>query len=82
MTTARRSAARWSEVGLYTQYPPFNLTKTDDADAVYEVAKAAGGVIIRELQNTDYGSREFAVKDPEGHSWSVGTYDPWTVPAS
>ncbi len=54
----------------------------DDADAVYEVAKAAGGVIIRELQNTDYGSREFAVKDPEGHSWSVGTYDPWTVPAS
>ena len=27
LTTARRSAARWSEVGLYTQYPPFNLTK-------------------------------------------------------
>jgi uncharacterized glyoxalase superfamily protein PhnB len=48
-----------------------------DADAVYARAKAAGGAIVRELQNTDYGSREFAVKDPEGHTWSVGTYDPW-----
>jgi uncharacterized glyoxalase superfamily protein PhnB len=53
-----------------------------DADAVYAKAQAAGGVILREIQNTDYGSREFTVKDPEGHSWSVGTYNPWTVPAS
>jgi uncharacterized glyoxalase superfamily protein PhnB len=50
-----------------------------DADAVYARAKAAGGVFAREIQNTDYGSREFTVKDPEGHSWSVGTYDPWVV---
>ena len=49
----------------------------NDADAVYARAKAAGGTIVRELQNTDYGSREFGVKDPEGHSWSVGTYNPW-----
>ncbi len=48
-----------------------------DADAVYARAKAAGGKIVRELQNTDYGSREFTVKDPEGHSWRVGTYNPW-----
>jgi uncharacterized glyoxalase superfamily protein PhnB len=48
-----------------------------DADAVYEKAKAAGGTIIREIQDTDYGSREFTLKDPEGHSWSVGTYNPW-----
>jgi uncharacterized glyoxalase superfamily protein PhnB len=50
-----------------------------DADAVYARAKAAGGTIIREIQNTDYGSREFGVKDPEGHSWSVGTYNPWAA---
>lgn len=50
-----------------------------DADAVYARAQAAGATIVRELQNTDYGSREFGVKDPEGHSWSVGTYNPWTV---
>ncbi len=48
-----------------------------DTDAAYARAKASGGTIIREIQNTDYGSREFTVKDPEGHSWSVGTYDPW-----
>jgi uncharacterized glyoxalase superfamily protein PhnB len=48
-----------------------------DADAAYARAVAAGGVVIRPLQDTPYGSREFAVKDPEGHSWSAGTYDPW-----
>ena len=50
-----------------------------DVDAVHERAKAAGGSIVRELQNTDYGSREFTVRDLEGHSWSVGTYDPWAA---
>ena len=53
----------------------------DDADAAYARAMAVGGLIVRELQNTAYGSREFTVKDPEGHSWSVGTYDPWKVTA-
>ena len=48
-----------------------------DADAVHARAVAAGSPIVRPLQDTPYGSREFAVKDPEGHSWSVGTYDPW-----
>jgi uncharacterized glyoxalase superfamily protein PhnB len=50
-----------------------------DADAVYTRAQAAGATIVRPLQNMDYGSREFAVSDPEGHTWSVGTYDPWSV---
>jgi uncharacterized glyoxalase superfamily protein PhnB len=50
-----------------------------DADAVHTRAVAAGAVIVRPLQDTPYGSREFGVKDPEGHSWSVGTYDPWAV---
>jgi len=48
-----------------------------DADAVHTRAVAAGAEIIRPVQDTPYGSREFALKDPEGHSWSVGTYDPW-----
>ncbi len=50
-----------------------------DADQVYARAQAAGAPIIRPIQDTPYGSREFAVKDPEGHSWSVGTYDPWAA---
>ncbi len=48
-----------------------------DADAVHARAVAAEALIVRPLQDTPYGSREFAVKDPEGHSWSIGTYDPW-----
>jgi uncharacterized glyoxalase superfamily protein PhnB len=48
-----------------------------DADAAHARAVAAGATILRPLQDTPYGSREFAVKDPEGHSWSAGTYDPW-----
>lgn len=48
-----------------------------DADAVYARAQAANATIVRPLKNTDYGSREFSLKDPEGNSWSVGTYDPW-----
>ena len=48
-----------------------------DADAAFARAQAAGATVVRPLQDTNYGSREFSVKDPEGHSWSAGTYDPW-----
>jgi len=51
----------------------------EDADAAFARAQAAGAEIVRPLENTNYGSREFAVKDPEGHSWSAGTYNPWAV---
>jgi uncharacterized glyoxalase superfamily protein PhnB len=49
-----------------------------DVDAHHARAKAAGAEIVRALQNTDYGSREYAARDPEGQVWSFGTYDPWT----
>ena len=49
----------------------------EDPDAVYERAKAAGAEITREPQDTDYGSREFSARDPEGNIWSFGTYDPF-----
>jgi uncharacterized glyoxalase superfamily protein PhnB len=45
-------------------------------DAAYARAKAAGADITRELEETDYESREFGVRDPEGHVWSFGTYRP------
>jgi uncharacterized glyoxalase superfamily protein PhnB len=50
-----------------------------DADAAYERARAAGAEISRELQDTDYGSREFTARDPEGNVWSFGTYDPFAA---
>ena len=49
----------------------------EDAAAVYESAKAAGAEMTLELQEMDYGGKAFGCKDPEGHAWSVGEYDPW-----
>jgi len=48
----------------------------DDADAHYERAKAAGAEIMREIEDTDYGSREYTARDLDGHVWSFGTYKP------
>ena len=48
-----------------------------EIDAHYARAKAAGADIVRPIANTDYGSREYSVRDCEGHLWSFGTYDPY-----
>ena len=48
-----------------------------DADAVYQRAKAAQAEIVIEIADQDYGGRLFSCRDPEGHLWNVGTYDPW-----
>ena len=47
-----------------------------DPDERYERARAARAEIVREIADTDYGSRDFAVRDPEGNLWSFGTYRP------
>ena len=52
-----------------------------DVAAVYERAVATGARIIRPLENPEYGGSTFSMKDPEGHSWSVGSYDPWAASA-
>ncbi len=46
----------------------------DDPDALCERVTAAGADVIRKPEDTDYGSREFALRDPEGNRWSFGTY--------
>ena len=46
----------------------------DDADAAYARAKAAGFRITFDIEDHDYGGRGFTGLDPEGHSWSIGTY--------
>lgn len=49
----------------------------NDADEVYERAVRAGAPILMELKDEEYGGRGFTLRDPEGHVWSIGTYDPW-----
>lgn len=46
----------------------------DDPDAHHGRAVAAGAEIIRPLTDTDYGSRGYIVRDPEGNAWAFGTY--------
>jgi len=61
--------------GLVTSPGSFSAyVVTDKPDAVCERARAAGAEIIIEPHDTDYGSRDFAARDPEGNRWSFGTY--------
>jgi len=60
----RRAGLGWSYIGI------------PGTDELFERAKAAGADVIREPFDTDYGSRDFTVRDPEGNTWMVGTYDP------
>ena len=48
----------------------------DDLDAHFERAQAAGAEIVSPLRDTDFGSREYHVRDLEGHLWTFGTYLP------
>lgn len=56
--------------------PQMIYVSVEDNDALFHRARAAGAEIVRELNDTDYGSRDFAVRDPEGNLWSFGTYLP------
>jgi uncharacterized glyoxalase superfamily protein PhnB len=47
---------------------------TEDPDGLFARATAAGAEVLSGLHETDYGSRDFAVRDPEGNRWSFGTY--------
>ncbi len=49
----------------------------EDADVVYEKARASAAEIVMPIKDEDYGGRAFTCRDPEGHIWAVGTYNPW-----
>ncbi len=46
---------------------------TDDPGGLHARAVAAGAEITGPLRDTDYGSRDFAARDPEGNRWSFGS---------
>ena len=48
-----------------------------DADAHYARAVAAGATVVQDIADQDYGGRGYACRDPEGHLWWFGSYDPW-----
>ena len=48
----------------------------DDPDAHHARAVAAGAEIVMPLTDQEYGSREYAARDPEGNVWCFGTFRP------
>lgn len=47
----------------------------DEVDRIHSAALAAGGTSERAPENPEYGGRVCSVRDPEGNSWSFGTYN-------
>jgi PhnB protein len=45
-----------------------------DVDAVASKAVAAGGKLVRPVQNQFYGDRSGTIEDPFGHRWHVATH--------
>jgi len=48
-----------------------------DCKPVWDRVQAAGAEVLLPLSTMDYGGAAFTVRDPEGHIWSLGEYDPW-----
>lgn len=46
----------------------------DDVDRLFQRVRDGGAEITKEPHDTDYGSKDFAIRDPEGNRWSFGTY--------
>jgi uncharacterized glyoxalase superfamily protein PhnB len=70
-----RNIRQPDEVGGQETQAPYLVVA--DADAVYRRARAASFEIVLDIKDEDYGGRGFTCRDPEGHLWNVGTYDPW-----
>jgi len=49
-----------------------------DVDAHYARAVATGASIVQDIADQGYGGRGYSCRDPEGHLWWFGSYDPWT----
>jgi len=47
---------------------------TADPGAVHDRAVGLGARVVRPMEETDYGSKQFAIADAEGNLWCFGTY--------
>ncbi len=60
--------------GIGTQSPYIVI---EDVDKHYNTAVAVGAEILMEPEEQCYGGRLYTCRDPEGHIWSFGSYNPW-----
>jgi uncharacterized glyoxalase superfamily protein PhnB len=62
---------RRATVSLYGVVP--------DVAAAYARAVAAGAEILIALRDEPHGGQSFSARDPEGHVWTFGSYDPFAA---
>jgi uncharacterized glyoxalase superfamily protein PhnB len=61
-------------------YPAYSIQiATDEPDALFERAVGAGATVVREPEDSPFGTRGFIVSDSEGLYWSFGTELPELV---
>ncbi len=76
-----KEAAAWhalpGEIGNRVTGLAYLIVK--DCTPVWQQARAAGAEVLLPLRTMSYGGQAFTVRDPEGHVWSLGEYDPWAV---
>lgn len=60
--------------GVNTQSPYIII---EEIDAHYSHTKESGAEIVIALREEEYGGKSYSCKDPEGHLWNFGSYDPW-----
>lgn len=54
-----------------------NYVIVADPDAHHDAAFAAGAHVVLPLVDQIQGGRAYTCRDPEGHVWTFGDYDPW-----
>ncbi|TCK22650.1 VOC family protein [Pseudonocardia endophytica] len=69
-------AQRSDPAGAFDSGTAVLYLTTDDPDSLHDKAVAAGATVALGLTDQPYGSREFAVTDPEDNRWCFGTYRP------
>ena len=74
-----RQIAQPDETGLRETQSPCVIVR--DVDAHYARATAAGARVVQDIADQGYGGRGYSCRDPEGHLWWFGSYDPWAAEA-
>lgn len=54
--------------------PVTMMIYTEDCDAMFATAIAAGATEVRPVEDQFYGDRSGTVKDPYGHVWTISTH--------
>jgi len=54
--------------------PQHLMIYTEDCDAMFQKAIAAGSTEVRPLADQFYGDRSGTLKDPFGHQWTIATH--------